>query len=261
MIKKLVKYDIMKMSRILVYIYVVALAFAIITRLINIGNSIQIIDIIGKVFAGITYSVIINILINNFVHILNVFINSFYKDESYLTHTLPVTKGQLLASKIISALVVTLVSFLVSVVAILIIHYSSTMFDTLAFLIEMAVSGFNMSATLFVVIVSILLFLQLFCITLMTFTAVVKANRYNSNRILKGLIWFCIYYFGASIITLLVAVTIFAITGNIGQVFASQLSQFSFLTLMWVAVVMYLIYSVFYTFICYRLFNKGVNID
>ena len=53
MIKKLMKYDIKKMSRILIYIYASAICLAGITRLINIGKNIQAIAIIGHVFAGL----------------------------------------------------------------------------------------------------------------------------------------------------------------------------------------------------------------
>ena len=99
MIKKLIKNDIKKMMKILVYLYACSIILAGITRLINIGKNIQFIFIIGQVFAGITYSAIGSVLINTFVHILRVFVVNFYKDESYLTHTLPVTKNQLLLSK------------------------------------------------------------------------------------------------------------------------------------------------------------------
>ena len=76
MLSKLIKYDTKKMSKILVYIYAITLGLACITRLINIGKDIQIISIIGSVFAGLTYSAMFNIIVNMFVHILKVFISS-----------------------------------------------------------------------------------------------------------------------------------------------------------------------------------------
>ena len=99
MLGRLMKYDIKKMTKILIIMYIISLGLACVTRLINIGKNIQAIFIIGQVFTGLTYSAIVNVLVNTFVHILKVFINNFYKDESYLTHTLPIKKSKLLLSK------------------------------------------------------------------------------------------------------------------------------------------------------------------
>lgn len=261
MIKKLVKYDIKNMSKILVYLYVVTLGLAILTRLISLGNSIQVIDIISKVFAGITYSAVANVIINNFTNILRVFIYSFYKDESYLTHTLPVTKGELLLSKYIASFILTVISVLVSVVAILIIHYSNTFFDTIRFLLEMGLSSFNMSIELFLLLFVLLLFVQLCCIISMTFTSVIKGNTYNSKRTLKGLLWFFVYYFGASLIVLLVALIVFAISGNIGLFLAATLTGDAITMLLVIALVVYAIIAVWSSYVSYRLFKKGVNVD
>ena len=101
MIAKLLKYDIKKMSKLLVYLYVAALVSAGLTRFIYIWKDIQFVAILGYVFSAVTYSLIGSILVNTFVHILRVFISNFYKDESYLTHTLPVDRHQLLLSTIL----------------------------------------------------------------------------------------------------------------------------------------------------------------
>ena len=117
MTKKLFKNDFKKMSKVLIYIYLVALALSGITRLINIGKDIQFVAIIGHVFAALTYSALCSILVNTFVQILLVFWNSFYKDQSYLTHTLPVKKSQLLLSKYLSSLLIIISSILVCLVS------------------------------------------------------------------------------------------------------------------------------------------------
>ena len=108
MIKKLLKHDLKRMLKVLVYIYIIAICLSGVTRLINLGKDIQVIAIIGYVFSGLVYSALGSILVNTFVQILRVFIVNFYKDESYLTHTLPVEKTKLLLSKFLSSLIVIL---------------------------------------------------------------------------------------------------------------------------------------------------------
>jgi len=124
MIAKLLKHDLKKMLRVLVYIYCISIALSTITRIINIGRDIQAVFILGQVFAGLTYSALGSILVNTFVQILVVFISNFYKDESYLTHTLPVPKAKLLLSKYISSLIVIISSVLVCFVSLFIMFYS-----------------------------------------------------------------------------------------------------------------------------------------
>lgn len=262
MIKKLMKYDIRNMTKILVYFYAIGIIAAVLTRLINIGDHIQFIMIIGKIFEGITYAAIANIIINTFMHIiLKSFINNFYKDESYLTHTLPVTKKQLLISKYLSSLIVVLISVVVSVASLFIVLYSKEFIEGLKAFISLTVSGFNMSSGAFITLVVLILFTQVCAMISMSFTAIVKANTYNTKRVIKGLLWFAVYYFGSGLITLLLAVVTFAMGGNISELTATQMSQSSFTTLFILALVANIIYTVVHCLVSYKLFNKGVNVD
>ena len=262
MIKKLMKYDIRNMTKILVYFYAIGIIAATLTRIINIGKDIQFIMIIGKVFEGITYAAIANIIVNTFTHILlRSFIYNFYKDESYLTHTLPVTKKQLLVSKYLSSLIVIMISIAVSVASLFIFLYSKQFIEGLKAFITLTVSGFNMSAGAFITLIVLILFTQICSTISMSFAAIVKANTYNTKRVLNGLLWFAVYYFGSTIITLLSAVIVFAIGGNLGELAAAQMSQGAFTTLLILALIANIIYTTVHCLLTYKLFNKGVNVD
>lgn len=261
MITKLLKYDIKKITRILVYMYVISIALAIITRLINIRDDIQAVSILGKVFAGCTYSAIANVLVNTFVHIIDVFIKNFYKDESYLTHTLPVSKNKLLASKYLASLIVIFASVAVCFLSLFIVFYSKSFVEGLKMFIKASVAGFNISVGLFISLVVLLLFIQICCIITMSFTAVVKANSYNSNRVIKGIIWFAVFYFASMLLTVLTTVIYFAIGGNLSELFATTLSQKAFVSIIVIILIEYAILSVLFYLMCNRLFNKGVNVD
>ena len=261
MIAKLMKYDIKKMTRVLIYIYICALSLAGITRLINIGRDIQFLEIVGYVFQGLTYSALCSIFVNTFVQILRVFIVNFYKDESYLTHTLPISKNKLLLSKYLSSLVVILSSVIVCFVSLFIMFYSKSFVSILKVSLETVVLGFNMSMGLFIALMVLVIFTQICAIMSMSFCAIVKANTYNSKRVLKGLIWFVIYYFGSMIVTLLTAVIVFAIGGNLSELIATQMSQGSFVSILIVGLIAYVIYSTIFYLLGNRQFNKGVNVD
>ena len=67
MIKKLMKYDIKNITKILWIMYVIAIPLAVATRLLNLGKEIQIINILSKILLGCTFSAIANILVNKFL--------------------------------------------------------------------------------------------------------------------------------------------------------------------------------------------------
>lgn len=258
---KLMKYDIKKMMRILVYIYVIGIVLAIITRVVNIWSEVQVAFIIGQVFTGCTFSAIASILVNAVVHILRVFIKDFYRDESYLIHTLPVTKSQLLLSKYLSSLFTIFASVAVSFLCVVIMFFSPEFFEGLKFFIQETIAGFNMSIGGFIVIFVLSILVQICVIIMMSFTAIIKANSYNSKKIVKGILWFALYYLGSMVVTILVAVIAFAITGNLSELSASVLSQSAFITIFVLALIMYVIYAILFYFICDKMFNKGVNVD
>ena len=261
MLKYLMKYDLKKMFKLVIWFYPISLALAAMTRIISIWNDIQAIKILDMVIAGFTYSAIANILVNTFVHILRRFSNSFYKDQSYLTHTLPVKKSTLILSKYLSGLIVILTSIAVSFLSLFIIFYSPEFMKNINAAIKGAVAGFNISGGLFVLLIVIIIFSQICYLMSLAFTAIVKGYSYNHKRGIKGFLWFLIYYCACTISTLILAIIVAAITGNLSGLFASQMSGGAFISVMIVGLISYIGYAILFYFLCRNEFNKGVNVD
>lgn len=92
MLKKLLKYDLKWVFKVVIVFYLLALFFAVLTRLFfGINNSFMM-NIVAQICSGTTISMIVSIIINNIMRLWVRFKNNFYGDESYLTHTLPVEK-------------------------------------------------------------------------------------------------------------------------------------------------------------------------
>ena len=113
MLNKLLKYDLKYMIRNMSVFYILAVFFAIVTRILFSVNQSVIINIIGQITSGCMYSMIASILMNTMLRSWVRFRDSLYKDESYLTHTLPVTKNELYNSKFIQTLIFFFVGFIV----------------------------------------------------------------------------------------------------------------------------------------------------
>lgn len=261
MTAKLLKYDLKKTTKVLIYMYVISIGVAILARLVSLLDHIQLFFIVTKVLEGTVYAAVVNIMVNTFIHILLNFGKGFYGDESYLTHTLPVGKDKLLLSKYLTALVVIVASVLVCVLSLFIAIYNEQIKLFIEVSLKQIVVGFDMSVGGFVALIVGVLFAQTCANISMAYTAMVKANTYNQKRTLKGIIWFAIYYAITSIVSLVAICVVLAVSGSVSDILAETMSQQSFISILIVGLICYVASAIIYYFLCQKLFQKGVNVD
>ena len=123
MFGKLLKYDFRSMLKQFAFVWPAALVLALVNRFTVDGMEST--SVVGETTAGIAMLVYVAILVAMFVLAVIFIIQRFYKgllgDEGYLMHTLPVKPWQLIGSKLLCAVVVTVVSILVAILSILLI--------------------------------------------------------------------------------------------------------------------------------------------
>ena len=116
MLGKLLKYDLKWIYKVLVVFYILGIIFAILGRAFTeIENSV-LFNIIGKICNGTAIAMVVNVLINNLMRVWVRFTRNAYKDEAYLTHTLPVEKKTIFLSKVLSAIITMVTSILVIII-------------------------------------------------------------------------------------------------------------------------------------------------
>ena len=101
MLKKLIKYDLLWINKIMIIYFMISIIICTLTRIASLNTGTSIGNIIYQILKGVSISSIASVLINSVIRVWVRFRNSIYKDESYLTHTLPVSKCILYNSKII----------------------------------------------------------------------------------------------------------------------------------------------------------------
>lgn len=130
MLSKLLKYDLRAMYRYLIFIYILALACAVIGRLLSFLPESFFNRFISDFFIGAgSIGLPIGMLINNAIHIWDLTRQDFYSDRAYLQHTLPVPTFRLYLSKFITVLITTLTTLLVVLGAVLIGYGPSSVFS------------------------------------------------------------------------------------------------------------------------------------
>ena len=100
MLGKLLKYDLKWVYKVVSVFYILSLFFSVTGRLLNnIENSV-VFSAITQFTFGFSIAMMASSLINCLMRLWARFVRNLYKDESYLTHTIPVEKKTIFLSKV-----------------------------------------------------------------------------------------------------------------------------------------------------------------
>jgi hypothetical protein len=265
MLNKLLKYDLKWCYKPLLVFYFLALFFSLVTRLIEKINNVNptlIIVILDKICSGIVIAMIINILINCFMRNWARFVKNIYKDESYLTHTLPVSKNKIYLSKILTVILTLLTSFIIIVICLAIVYLNKDTWLVLKQTLEQSAIYFNSSVLSLISVMLITIFFEFLSMIMSGILGIILGHKSNNSKIAKSvIIGFTIY-----IILSLLSLGILYVTGlfnsNVMSVFNNiNVSSTTIKSMMIIAICIYLMYNLIIYFISNRLLNQGVNID
>ncbi len=263
MLKKVLKYDLKNIFKFLIIFYTLALVFSLFSRAFSLIENSLFAEIMCEIFKGAAISMIFSILINNIMRFWVRFTGNFYGDESYLTHTLPVSKKSLYLSKFISALISLFVSFFFILISFLIVFYSKDLFETIKNMIVPIAESFEVSAGGLLLTFALILFLEFFNILQCGFTGIILGHRRNSSKtgfsVLFGLISGLLSQ--SVVVMFLFCIALF--NSEFMNMFITN-SPPSFATLKTVAILSICAYSFIVAAGCFiniKLLKSGVNVD
>ena len=264
MLNKLLKYDLKYMIKNMSIFYILSIFFAITTRILfNLEQSIMI-NIIGQISVGCMFSMVASTLINTIMRSWVRFNDSIYKDESYLTHTLPVTKNNIYNSKFIQTLIFYFISFIIIILSLFITYYTKENWTGITNFIKNITTGLNMSTIFFVIMFIIIVFLEIFNAIQCGFLGMIIGHRFNSNKILYSVVFGFVAYLVAQTLILILLFIFGLFDPSIMELFKTSTINIDvnvFKTLTILSTVLYLIIIGIMRFICIKLLNKGVNVE
>ena len=263
MLIKLLKYDLKYMIKNMSIFYILALFFATITRILFSLKQTIIVDIIGQISVGCMFSMVASILINVMMRSWVRFRDSIYKEEAYLTHTLPVTKNDIYNSKFIQTLIFFIISFLIVILSIFIAYYTKARWLLLKDYIGTITTNLDFNTTLFVISFMTVVFLEIFNAIQCGFLGLILGHKRSNYKIgFSVLFGFIAYLVAQSLVLLLTYISGF-FNENIMNLFKSTilLDTKSFKLLVILAIVLYVIIISLMMLLCKRELNKGVNIE
>ena len=251
MLKKLLKYDLKYIYKVLVVFYILVIFFAIFTSFPS-TDTLKILLIFGQVCSGITISMIISIIINNIMRLWARFYNNFYKDEAYLTHTLPISKKILFLSKFLTSVITILGSILVIILSLFIAYYTKDNYNLLL----------NMVSFKTLILVIILFILEMVLLVLSGYLGILIGQSKNEKKTFKTVLYGFISYIVNQILFILVIFVVGVINKDVAVIFESNINNFTIINnLLSVGVWYYFILIIVYYYLCLYIFNKGVNIE
>ena len=263
MLKKLLKYDLENIYKVLIFFYILAIFFSILTRIfLNIENS-YILNIIGKVCSGITISMIANILINNLMRVWVRFKHNFYGDESYLTHTLPISKKTLYLSKFSSAIITLFLSIVVITITLFIAYYSKDLIQNIKNILLPIATAYDSTIIKIIFAFIFIVFLEIANGMHAGFTGIILGHKMNNNKTAFSVLYGLITYILTQIFILLIVFINGLFNSDIMNLFHTTdiITVDIIKYLITLAIIVYITTLIIIYFINTKLFNEGVNID
>ena len=105
MLGKVLKYDLKSLIKNLIPLYVVLFGLGLMIRILGLFDNVSVIAIVcGLMIVALVFVSFLSVLLTG-VFSVKYYLENLFKDQAYLTHTLPVKKGTLLLSKVFSSLI------------------------------------------------------------------------------------------------------------------------------------------------------------
>ena len=263
MLKKLLKYDLKNIYKILIIFYGLSIFFALLTRLFFMIDNSTVMNIIAQVCGGITISMVFNIIINNLIKSWVIFKQNLYGDESYLTHTLPVEKNILYLSKITSTFVTLFTSVLVIGLSLFIAYYSKENISLIKSILLPVANAYNSTIVGMLAMLLFILFLEFANLLQSGFTGIILGHKMNSAKAGYSILFGIISYIVTQLFVLLILFIIALFNKDIMNLFyTTEIINIDTLKLM-----IYLSGAIYFITLCIgyivnlKLFKKGVNVD
>lgn len=264
MLNKLMKYDLKWIYKAVVVFYCLALIFLVIAfALGRIENSV-LFNILSEVSNGFALSMVISALINCIMRSWARFVQNIYKDEAYLTHTLPISKGTIYSSKILSSIICTFTTTAISALCIVFYFYNNkAISEQFKNVLKTTAGTLNTSVYWLMLIIFAVFALETVFILFTGYAGIIIGHKSNKGKMIKSIISGFTVYMAANILS----VGIICISGlfndNISYIITANeiVNPETLKIIMLIFIAVYFIYDIALYFSGRQLLKKGVNID
>ncbi len=266
MLSKLLKYEIKATARIFLPLFAVLLIFAGVNKSISSlsQNKWQAPEVISFI---LYITVLVGILVMTLIVMIQRFYKNLLTDEGYLMFTLPAKAWQHITSKLIVAMMWTVVSSIVAIISILIItfdvFFTSENMQAILNSINEVFKEFGASAFLVMLEILLVIIVSMAACILMIYASIALGQLFNRHRILASL--------GAFIVLNTVSQILFMVAASIpgGMNLEKRISSMNeffsilpvFHSVMWYCILFFGVLSVGYFALSNYILKKRLNLE
>lgn len=260
MLGKVLKYDLKSLIQNLIPLYVIILGLGLMIRLLGFFDNVSIITIIcGLMFVALVLVSILSFALTG-IFSVKYYLENLFKDQAYLTHTLPVKKGTLLLSKVLVSLITIIMTFVCVIISMLIAFYQYGLIGEIMEALGKSMAGMGIyKFLLFMGVYGLIAYLTTI---LMVYAAISIGYSRSSNKTVSSVICALIFYFVMEFIYLGVLGVIIVINPT----FISNLDNNSFmmqdlLNFFTAFMILTALIGGVYYYISYKFMNKKLNLE
>ena len=260
MLGKLFNYDFKWINKVMYVYYILLVIISIAVKIVENIDQTLLLVIVDKIISGMFIGCAISTIITCVMRSWHRFVNNIYKDESYLTHTLPVTKNQLFNSKILAGITSLLISSLVVAICFAFIYINKDTIESIKIMYQSLVESYNgVFATGFIIGLILIVALEIIFFLMAGIFGIVIGHIFNNMKILKSIIAGIASYF---ILSMILLVIIAIISKNIDFEIIGGFPTMNYIEILGgTSLIIYIVYDLMYYFIAKKVFNKGVNVE
>ena len=255
MLKKLIKYDLIWINKFMLIYFSITLIVCLLTRILSLLDNNVVMHTIYLIMRGVSISAFVSCIINSVIRIWVRFRNNTYKDESYLTNTLPVEKSTLFNSKILSGVISLIICLLVIILGIIIAFLNQDLIDYLKVM-------FSNNLFIFISILTTA-FLEVIYMLGCGILGTLIGHRSNNNRVLKSVIVGIILYFSIQIIILVLIYVMGLFDNSINVLLNNSVIKdlANVKNLIIVVDIIYILFISIMYIVGKKIFLKGINVE
>lgn len=264
MLKKLLKYD-MKWCLKVVSIYIIiGLVLAVLGRLIDLFPESVFFSVVGGICKGASISFGITAIVNAIIRAWVRMITNMYKDESYLTHTLPIKTDRIYLSKIISSITLVIICIITLLISLIVMYLNDNTIELIKTSLNIISNNLELSITGLVILLTLLIILQIINIILCGFVGIIFGHSYNNKKVPMMLLYGFGSYVVIQIINVLILILGSLFNSDLYNILFNGVETVEFSLLKGITIFCIIIYSII-SFVLYYLSNKkllkGINLD
>lgn len=263
MLGKLFKYNFKWINKVMIIYYIIAFVLAILTRFVEAIEQNLLIVIIDKILVATLISCFASIAVTSIMRIWVRFKNNIYKDESYLTHTLPVTKNDIFNAKMLASFLSIVIAVVVIIACIAIVSLNeSTIFLLKDTYNSLSQAFGKVGLNSLIVSVFLIIILEVTFMMQTGIFGIVVGYRSNNHKALRSVLVGLMIYTFLSAFNLILLLIVAKFNPALDAVYKTDIpSPEVFKVLIYFGLVVYAIYNLGYFLINKKILNKGVNVD